>query len=155
MRRRRSCPARRRGALLLHKHRNALKALRLDERGDGGGRDVIGQVRAHDGRKAPELFAHQRGDIGLENIGGDDLEVIVARHCLFKDRQQRLVKLHGNDFPRALAELMTQSTDAGADLQHAVLLACARAFGDLEGNGGVDEEILTHAPRWQLCCCVP
>ena len=39
---------------------------------------------------------------------------------------------------------MTQSTDAGADLQHAVLLACARAFGNLEGNGGVDEEILTH-----------
>ena len=105
---------------------------------------MAGVVMLYDGRKAPELFAHQRGDIGLENIGGDDLEVIVARHGLFQDRQQRLVKLHGHHLARALAELVAQCTDAGADLEHAVLLVCARALGDLIGDGGVDQKILPH-----------
>lgn len=130
--------------LLLHEHRDALEALRLDERGDGRRRDVVGQVRAHDGREACEFFTHKRRDIGFQNIGGHDLEVVKAGHGLVQDRQQRLVKLHGHHLARALAELVAQCADAGADLEHAVLLVCARALGDLIGDGGVDQKVLPH-----------
>ena len=40
--------------------------------------------------------------------------------------------------------LAAQCTDARADLEHAVLLVCARALGDLIGDGGIDQKILPH-----------
>ena len=132
------------GDLLLHEHRDALKALRLEQRRDGGRRDVVGQVRADDGRESRELFAHKGWNVGLEDIGGDDLEVIEVRHRLVQNGQQRLVQLDRDDPARTAAELVAERADAGADLQHAVSLPRFARLGDGGGDGGVDEEILPH-----------
>ena len=39
---------------------------------------------------------------------------------------------------------MAERADAGADLQHAVSLSRLARLGDGGGDGGVDEEILSH-----------
>ena len=142
--RRARCGADAQGHLPLDHHRDAGEAFGLDEGGDDGGGDVIGQVGAGHGREAGELLIHQGGNVQLQDVGGEDLYVGAVPQGLVQHRQEGTVQLHRHHLTGRGGQLRSERADAGADLQHAVFRPNAGPFHQSPRYPVLDEKILPH-----------
>ena len=132
----------------------AARDLALDHDGDGveaaGGekrreqrrRDVIRQVRAHDGAQAGEALGHQLRQVEREHVAKDELHVFIPRERLGQHGAQALVELDGDDLPGALRELLGQAADTRADLEHAGARVRAGGVGNVGRHPRGGEKVL-------------
>ena len=131
------------GNLLLHHDCDGVEAFRFQQGGKNGGCDVIGQVGAGHGAQTGEFLGNESLYIGLQHILPDDFKIVKFAHSQVQNGLEPLVQLTGHDLARPQTESLSQRADAGADLQHAGGGIYPRVLGDLPGNPGGDQEILT------------
>ncbi len=130
--------------LPLDHHRDRRKAFCLHQSPQRRSGDVVGEVGAGQWDKARERLVYQGRDVQLENIPGDEGEVVHPGHRLPQHRQQGAVQLHGGHPPSHPAQLPGQAPDAGADFQYAMGAARAAGGGGLAGDPVLNQEILPH-----------
>ena len=88
------------------------------------------------------MLGNDGRDIDLQNVAGNQSEVVELAHGIGQQRRQTLVQLDGYDLLGALAQFLGQRTDTGADFQNAGLFINTCALGNVEGNPGFAEEVL-------------
>ena len=112
--------------------------------GKDGCCDVVGQVGAHQGRQAGEVVIHQAGDIGFQNISGNQGKILCPGHSLCQHRQQGLVQFHGHHLVCPGAELTGKGANAGADFQHAGAWPSAAGLSNVPWHPVLDQKVLSH-----------
>ena len=128
---------------LLHHDRDALNRQAVFQKlHQNRRRDVIRQVRHHlDGPAA--IRREQCRDIGLHDVAGNDLQVLVILAGVpLKDRNKVPVNLHGHHIACRLAKPLRQRADAGPDFQNHVVFADSGRRNDLLDHVPVNQEIL-------------
>ena len=123
------------GDLTLDHDGDALKAARLNERGQQGGGHAVGQVGADHGPEPCRAGAHDPGQVEPGGVAPDDLYVIIPAQRLAQYAAQGAVQLYGDDLPGA------HDDDPVRDLHDLIELV-----GDddeaFPRHGGLDEEVL-------------
>ena len=82
------------GYLSLNHHRHPAETAALQQQGDDGGGDVVGQIGAGHGGEPLKLLLYQLGDVQLHYVAGDDLHVVIAAYGLLQNGEQGAVQLH-------------------------------------------------------------
>ena len=114
--------------LLLDHHGDALKAARLEKRGDERRRHIVRQIGAHLPRPLAERFGTDGAKVGAQRVGEYERNVVIRAERFAEHIAQPPVQLNGRDAARGFCKLCREAADAGADLQRAVGL-CDAAFG--------------------------
>ena len=133
------------GHLPLDHHRNGGKAPGLNEGGEHRRGDVIGKIGTGNGCKAGKLVRHKGGQIQLHGVPRHHLGVGVGGQRLGQNGIEGAVQLNGRYLGRPPGQLHRQRADAGADLQHAGIRACAGGLRDVPGYPALNEKVLAHA----------
>ena len=85
------------GHLLLDHDGDGLEALRFQHCRQNGRSDLIGQIGTGHGPQAGEFLRHQGGNILVQHIVPDNLQVVKFPYGLFQNGCQPLIQLHGAD----------------------------------------------------------
>ena len=91
----------------------------------------------------PKFLAHQRGNIGFQDVAEEDLQILVSGHRLGKDGLERGIDLDRKDLLCGPAKLVRKRPDARADLQNAAALIDAGGLDDLTRDPALRQEILS------------
>ena len=134
------------GNLALHHDRDAVEGVAAFHKAHENRRgDIIREICADRDALARRLFAKNRAEVYLQDVCTYDLDIGKRAEGVFQHRDERLVNLKGDDALVALGKLRRQAADAGADLHNDAVRAVAAVVGDLGGDGGVDEKVLTES----------
>ena len=70
------------GHLLLDHNGDGVEAVRLQQGRENGGGDIVGQIGAGHGAQPGEFLPHQGGDILLQHISPEDLQILEFSYSL-------------------------------------------------------------------------
>ncbi|MNR05500.1 hypothetical protein D3C85_1215340 [compost metagenome] len=106
---------------------------------DGRG-DVVGQIAHHAQLLRLQLLRHS-GEIDLEHIGFDDIELLVQTQA----KRQVAVQLDHRDAAQALDQGLRQSHQAGTDFHHGIAGFGVDRVDNCIDDAAIGQKVLTEA----------
>ena len=130
------------GDLLLHHDGDRGEGLRLQELRQHRRRDIVGQIRTGKRPQPGKPLPRQRGQIQLQGVGKEELQILKRADRPVQNRTQTPVDLHRDDLAGPEAELLGQGAEARADLQYAGGRIRAGFLRNAAGNPVGDQKVL-------------
>jgi hypothetical protein len=91
----------------------------------------------------------------LEHVGANDFEARLSRELQMEVLGQERVYLDRHHAPGARQQLFGESTAAGADFNHQILLRGTRRRRDALEDRSPDEEVLSESRAWHANAVSP
>ena len=106
--------------------------------------NIVGKVAEDEAGPVPRA-ANEGADVQVENVAGDDFNILEGLELFPKHRHERVIELDSDDAPGAAREKLRQLAAARAHFEHPVFAARLERVRNLPAVSGVGKKVLSQS----------